>query len=707
MKKTQLAAGGFFLVLGAYLSLALAFNLHHLLSGSAKGFVLSLPLLLSGLLQIENIRLFFLLFNVGVICFIAYIYLTQNYLKYRSDMIWVTPDIQTPRADGQGQYGTARWLPKNQFKRAFHSVKINPHDPVICELMEHGYDDILDSTPMFKREKEARPGCKAIEKRLDAQLAADNPLEAEMQYQQEQSDRISTELHLEQAILESAGLYLGNIGKDHFFIGDDTHSITIGATRSGKSRTVALKTIVMQALAGESMINSDPKGELYLYTKPFLERLGYEVIAIDFDNPGKSDRYNFMQPVIDSIKAGDIPMAIERARDMAASMASCDRANEQIWVDGERAMLVSSLLAVAYDNKNRPEFQNLTNAYHFLGKMCKPRPPIGDILLRRYLEDIGPQHPAAATIDIAEIAPSKMRGSFFTSAMVTLDLFTDPRIYGMTCATDFDIYATGRKKRAIFIILPDGRSTYYRLASLFVYQQYQLLVAESKKNGNRLPIRVNFNLDEMGNFTKIPDMDKLITVGGGRGIRFNMYLQDFNQLDKVYGEKESRIIRSNAETWIYLQTDNGETLKELEAKLGQYTIKSPSLSASSGGQSSTSYNYTGRHLLTAEEIKRIRRPYQLVTSRNDPAIFYSPDLSETIFNQMLGLGNEKWNQWVMMERDARRPERRTSINDVKLWGIWDVYLGNAPLTHPVAQRRPSPPDSSLIYNNAPKRIDDL
>ena len=57
----------------------------------------------------------------------------------------------------------------------------------------------------------------------------------------------------------------------------------------------------MQALAGESMISSDPKGELYLYTKPFLEGLGYEVIAIDFDNPGKSDRYNFMQPVIDSI----------------------------------------------------------------------------------------------------------------------------------------------------------------------------------------------------------------------------------------------------------------------------------------------------------------------------------------------------------------------------------------------------------------------
>lgn len=97
---------------------------------------------------------------------------------------------------------------------------------------------------------------------------------------------------------------------------DDTHTLIIGATRSGKSRNVVLPSICTMALAGESMVVVDPKAELYLYTYPYLERLGYEVVAIDFKEPLKSNRYNFLQPVIDAINMGDNALAVTRARDM-------------------------------------------------------------------------------------------------------------------------------------------------------------------------------------------------------------------------------------------------------------------------------------------------------------------------------------------------------------------------------------------------------
>ena len=44
-----------------------------------------------------------------------------------------------------------------------------------------------------------------------------------------------------------------------YYIADNLHSLTIGATRSGKTRSVVLETINNTALAGESMIISDPK----------------------------------------------------------------------------------------------------------------------------------------------------------------------------------------------------------------------------------------------------------------------------------------------------------------------------------------------------------------------------------------------------------------------------------------------------------------
>ncbi|MEA4895908.1 MAG: type IV secretory system conjugative DNA transfer family protein [Oscillospiraceae bacterium] len=475
--------------------------------------------------------------------------------------------------------------------------------------------------------------------------------------------------------LSSGGLLLGmsENGKRIYYNNEDTHSIIIGATRCGKTRCDMLPTICLLGLAGESIIASDPKGELCFFTAPFLERLGYEVITLDFKYPRKGNQYNFLQPVIDAVNLGDMPLAIKRARNVSHTLIPDGDHAEPIWTDGARSVVTAGIMAVVADNKEHPEFQNLNNVFHFVQNMCtdisvgnKSRIPLMD-----YIHEIGERHPARAALGISEIAPSKMRGSFYTSSLTNLELFTDPNISGMTSCTDFDIYATGKRKRAIFIILPDHEKMYHPIASLFISQHYQTLVDVSDKNGNRLPRRVNFVLDEFGNFVRIPDFDTAITVGGGRGMRFNLVLQDFNQLEKY--DKAAKTIRSNCETWIYLQSAQTDTLHELTERLGKYTIKSPSLSGSTGGNSTASYNFTSRDLLTPDEIGKINRPYQLVITRNDPAIMYAPDISRTIFNPMLGLGNEEYNKNVIIRRNAARPERDVYA-EPPLWGIWNTYI---------------------------------
>lgn len=472
--------------------------------------------------------------------------------------------------------------------------------------------------------------------------------------------------------LSAGGLVVG-MSKDNkrlYYIAEDTHSVTIGATRSGKTRHLVLPTIGTLAFAGESMVITDPKGELYTYTATFLERMGYEVVALDFSSPLKSSRYNFCQPVIDAINIGNMSLAITKARDMATMLVPDTSRDAPIWTDGQRSALTSAILAVCTDNREKPYYQNLSNAREFMAKMFKPTGKHGRLPLENYMRDRPADHPVHSAMDIAEIAPSRMRGSFYTSALVTLDLFIDPTIHAMTNGTDFDYYTTGVNKRAIFIILPDERSTYYPLASLFIYQQYQALVDYCNTHGGRLDRRVNFICDEFGNFVKIPDMDKLITVGGGRGMRFNLFLQDMNQLSEKYGDKLAKTICSNCETWVYLQSDDPDTRHVMSRKLGKYTTKSPSLSGSTGGNMSASYNFTGRDLLTETEISKINRPYQLVTSRNDPAIMYAPDLSQTLFNKLYGLGDKEHNRQIMMHRQSRRPERKP---EVKYWRIWDFY----------------------------------
>lgn len=471
----------------------------------------------------------------------------------------------------------------------------------------------------------------------------------------------------------AGGLVLGwsRDKKRIYYNADDTHTLVIGTTRSGKSRHVVLQSIGLTAMAGESMVCVDPKAELYLYTNPFLKQLGYEVITIDFKDPNRSNHYNFLQPVLDAIAMQDLAQAVSCARDIANLLVP-DKENtstDPLWPNGERAILTTAILAVCLEFED-PRCKNLDNARHFIGTMCAAASPQEEIPLIRFLEQLPDDSPLRAAMAIARISPERMRGSFYSSAINTLDLFNDPAIHAMTALTDFDHLATGDRKRAIFIILPDEKSTYYSLASLFVFQLYQMLVKRADSNGGRLPRRVEFFCDEFGNFVKIPDMDKAITVGGGRGCRFHLFVQDDSQIYSRYGRDIGKTMMANCETWLYLKTDNSDTVAEVGKRLGKYTVKSPSLSASTGGNSSASYNLTGRDLLTSEDIHRIRRPYQLVISRADPVMMYAPDISQTFFNTMYGMGGRRHNQKLQVYRNSLRPCRTPYVIR---WDGWKKY----------------------------------
>jgi type IV secretion system protein VirD4 len=220
--------------------------------------------------------------------------------------------------------------------------------------------------------------------------------------------------------------------------------------------------------------------------------------------------------------------------------------------------------------------------------------------------------------------------------------------------------------------------TFYSLASLFVYQHYVALTGTADERGGRLKIRVNFILDEFGNFTEIPAFSNLLTVGGGRGMRFNLFVQSISQIEHKYGREQTQTILDNCHAWIYLKTANVETASQIAKKLGQYTTSSYSRSSSynssgtSSGNVSNSMNLIARPLLTEDEILRIERPYALVMLAGQyPAIMRLPDISEWQFNLALGLGDEEHNRKLRAMREKAREARAPT--PIELWGIWERY----------------------------------
>lgn len=472
------------------------------------------------------------------------------------------------------------------------------------------------------------------------------------------------------------GLVLG-MTKDNFTekiqcINDDVSAILIGSSRSGKSRRMIFETIWLRAKAGKSMIITDVKGELFLGTNKYLKDEDYEVIDFDLRQPLKSRKHNYLDRILDALNDQDTPRAIDYTWDLVSVMVGVPK-GEPLWTNGESAVIAAAILIVAMEAPL--EYKNMTNVYYFLAKMCKSDEN-GKMLITKYLDLLPDTHPAKGLFDVAEISPEKMRGSFFGMALTTLRLFTNLNIADVTSESDFDISYIGKKKTALFIIVPDEKTTLYPLVSIFINQVYISLVETANKFGGRLPVETDFLCDEFGNFPEIPSFGSMVSAGLGRGIRFVIVIQDYQQLEKKYKDDFGNI-KGNCLMTVYLKTTDQKTLEDISKKTGTYTVEVNSVSSSSSGNGknsnySNSANMQSRALLLPEEVGRLQKPYSLVLySGNFPAIMNSPDLSQYKANQILGLGDEEFNRKTFIERDNARLLRK--IGPLQLWGIWNTF----------------------------------
>lgn len=576
----------------------------------------------------EQIRMFTIFFFVLLLLGIITL-LVGGKSSFKVDMIEITPEIRTPAPAGQGQHGTAKWMPKEKFDQVFDS-------------------DIIDSKKLMQGKESFSAGGLVLGK-----------------------EDIKT------------SIFSKRVKEKIYHITKDLHALIIGATRSGKTRCIVIQTIIDLILAGENVVVPDLKGELRDYTEDVAKKYGYEVIGIDFIHPYQSKRRNFLEPVIKALQRNDISRAIEETWSLVSQLVGEPPENgEKLWNNGEAATLAASIMAVCYDNQDHPEYQNLTNVFYFITEMCSDYR--GALPLQFYIDSLPEEHPAKILLAATKVAAMRTRSSFYVSAIMTLKLLTIPAINQMTNASDFDIekLIDEGKKVIIYLGLPARDKTYFPLASLFLQQISDLIdYVADEKYGGRVPVRWNFIDEEMGNFTKITNMRQQTSFGTGKGIRHFMFIQSYAQLDDVYGEKVSQIIQDNADIKIYLRSPNPTTKKKISEDLGNYTTRSysksnntPSGTFRNGGSDGESSNLMGRPLLYPDEVGKLQRPYSLVMSDADPAIMYAPDLSQYAMNEFLGMGDEEHNNRLRQRKaEEHKKNERPHNSKMELWGIWNVW----------------------------------
>lgn len=435
---------------------------------------------------------------------------------------------------------------------------------------------------------------------------------------------------------DTSGVFVGRKRRNVAFVhGGEAHVCVIGATGLGKTRRLMLPSIgVIGSVGTESMLLTDPKGELYGHSADWLRAQGYNVVRFDLRNPTRGNRWNPIAPVIQGLESGRYDKATAAAREIATTLAEeVGSEQEPFWGRASEDLMTSLILAVAQGTP--PGDQGTTRwpvaAEKHMASVAAILRAAGqggsqlDALIRRFPDD----HPAYAAYGTVEQAAAETRGSIFAVTSGAMRLFSDPGVAWLTGDQDHDLSALGRRPTAVFLVIPDESSAYYGLATLYISQTLQALAALADESGGRLPVKVNFLLDEFGNLPKIKDFDKTVTVARGRGIRLTLAVQDLGQFEARYGDAAGTI-KGNLGLWLYLGTGDSGTAQEVSSRLGKYTIETRDWSASRyDGGSSVTYRAEGRELLTMDEVMRWPEGRAIALMvRSHPMQIELPDLSE-------------------------------------------------------------------------------
>jgi len=89
-------------------------------------------------------------------------------------------------------------------------------------------------------------------------------------------------INIESDDFHEGGIPLISDGHTIYVDKSDTHTIIFGSTGSKKTRLFGMPLINILAMAGESFITTDPKGELFNKTSGLVADKGYNTIVLNF-----------------------------------------------------------------------------------------------------------------------------------------------------------------------------------------------------------------------------------------------------------------------------------------------------------------------------------------------------------------------------------------------------------------------------------------
>ena len=386
-------------------------------------------------------------------------------------------------------------------------------------------------------------------------------------------------VNISDPVAKAAGIPLINNGKEVWVDNGEYHSLVIGSTGSGKSQTVVNPLVNLLAKKGESMIITDPKGELYRYCSGALKKRGYKIVLLNFRDPLNGNAWNPLNLPYQYYKKGNTDKATELLDDVALNILyDPSSGNDSDFWEKSAADYFSGLaLGLFMDAKEKEVNLNSINLMSTVGEERYAT----SNYVKEYFGLKGEQSNAYVFASNTINAPNETKGGILSTFRQKIRLFSSrEELSEMLSYSDFDMRQVGKEKTAVFLIIHDEKKTYHSLLTIFIKQIYETLIDVAQENGGKLQYRTNFILDEFQNMPPLKDVDSMVAAARSRDIRFTFIIQNFAGLNDVYGKEVAEVIKGNCGNIIYLISTEMAALEEISKMCGEVKSKEKDKTAS-------------------------------------------------------------------------------------------------------------------------------
>lgn len=417
--------------------------------------------------------------------------------------------------------------------------------------------------------------------------------------------------------------------------------ILIGPPGSGKSFGYVRTAVFQSIVRGESVVVTDPKGEIHNDMRKLLESRGYKVKVFNLINLDLSNAWDCVQEIYDPITGNiDDQRVITFCKTVIANTGGgANSKGDPFWESSEENLFRVAVSYCAYIRE-----KSLIEIYERLAKELLTQLPYitqedeqslieivknpesamvdrrrvveylahsfygdeeGDRKLSEWEEDaptcnisdiydallhndldkweanfkyVPLSHPAASAWAVFKGMGERVQPNIVGGLNTRLQLFMTYKVRRVISNDDIRLANLGAEKTALFLIISDDNASMQLLSSLLLSFLFKDLKEAFDAVGGEGRIPVNVVADELANTGVWPNFEKTIATARSRKIAVSLILQSLPQLTQLYGEENAETIIGCCNTMLVLGCNDKYTAEYISDKSGIVTIRAKSVS---------------------------------------------------------------------------------------------------------------------------------